>query len=268
MKLNTTKTGDGELPLNTTYRLIRMITQAFILLFLSISFGFAAPSSTDDMLSTPQHFAPQMSHLSMDNHNFRELDDDALISLFPNPLLLGQWFHQQNKSGDTLTAWLELKPNYQYEYYSYQNAEHVMYDHGYYDINGSQISFNNGESKPEYLDFKQDYNQLLLNGNLYYKTMPRNLLGHWASTELLGLDLKLGQTDFIEIWLYDDFYFSFSSYSKSGKSRQTEGVYIVSGDHLVFFYDEGEFYTRYQISNKHLILKSNALEMRFITMNP
>ncbi|MGB2078668.1 MAG: hypothetical protein ACPHV3_02710 [Vibrio sp.] len=199
----------------------------------------------------------------------REIDQDALITLFPNPLLLGQWFHQQQKSsGDTLTVWLEFKPDYQYEYYSYQNAEHVMYDKGSFDLNASQIRFDNGQSKAEYLDYAMQYNQMVLNGNLYYKTMPKQLLGHWASVELLGSDLNLSQADFIEIWLYDDFYFNFNAYSRSGKNKRVEGIYLVSGDRLVFFYEDGEFYTRFQVQNNRLVLKNTNFEMRFIGMKP
>lgn len=199
----------------------------------------------------------------------RSFDDETYISLFPNPMLLGQWLHkQQRPNGEDLTVWLELKPNFDYEYYSYQNAEHVTFDQGRYQMNNQQMRFGNLSHWGEKLDYYLNYNQLYLNGNMYYKTMPKELLGHWASTKLIGNQQNIEQTDFVEIWLYDDFYFNFINRTKSGKSKAVDGIYIVTGDRLVFLYENGEFYTKFRFQDNRLILKSYNIEMQLVTMNP
>jgi hypothetical protein len=195
------------------------------------------------------------SHLGLANVD--QLDDD--LTQFDVPILLGDWFFVSPESDESTLGYraimMHFGSDYSFSLDLVRHDESIEHWDGRYQANDMTIKLNLDSMEEQIYPYQATHNQLFINGIGFVKMVSDSLAGAWTSQQLTGSEMSMLSLEQVDLVLQSDFIFHFRARGRNGLEVIHEGVYYISGDHLVLIYEAGLHDTRYVIEGNALMLE-------------
>jgi hypothetical protein len=180
--------------------------------------------------------------------------DNKDLTQFDYPFMLGTWniVKHMSRLPQSVSFVMKFNSDYTYSIQLTNVGELVIDEKGTFSVkDDTEITLVAEGKEVQVYPLRVTQDKLMMNGMYFTKENPVGLSGIWNS---IKIEQKLNSLNNVMLLLTKDFIFRMRVSSADGRSKMSEGIYIIDNEKIMFMTQKGESLGSYKIEDNLLKL--------------